>query len=134
MPSQYQLWQRTASALSEICGINDIVETGSNANGWYCKFANGIQICFGILTEIPLSSSGMYAGELWRFETGIIYPASFIEILCVVSDIGDTSSGYCFGSTRYFSSQQFNPLVFCNSDSTNNSISSGSFIAFGRWK
>lgn len=44
MPSQYHLQQRTASALSEICGINDIVETGSNANGWYCKFANGLQV------------------------------------------------------------------------------------------
>lgn len=44
MPSQYHLQQRTASALSEICGINDIVETGSNANGWYCKFANGFQL------------------------------------------------------------------------------------------
>ena len=44
MPSQYLLQQRGESSITDICGINDIIETGSNANGWYCKFANGLQV------------------------------------------------------------------------------------------
>ena len=133
MPSQYQLQQRTASALSEICGINDIVETGSNANGTYIKFSNGTQLCFGSLVDIPISNRGIYTNELYRYSVGIIYPTSFIEVFCVVSDIGDTYSGECFGSTSGFNTQQFNPQVFAY-ESDISRISTGSFIAFGRWK
>lgn len=44
MANQYLLQQRSESSITDICGINDIIETGLNANGWYCKFANGLQV------------------------------------------------------------------------------------------
>ena len=49
MPSQYLLQQRGESSITDICGINDIVETGENANGWYCKFANGLTLIIGVI-------------------------------------------------------------------------------------
>lgn len=71
MPSQYHLQQRTASALSEICGINDIVETGSNANGWYCKFANGLTIIIGA-TSIAFPAGGDIVERNLTLPTGAI--------------------------------------------------------------
>lgn len=43
-------------------GANDVVERGSNANGEYVKYANGIIECFGTATaDIYSSTSLIYA-------------------------------------------------------------------------
>lgn len=57
MPNQYLLQQCGESSITDICGINDIVETGENANGWYCKFANGLTLIMGVIS-IAFSASG----------------------------------------------------------------------------
>lgn len=72
MPSQYLLQQRGESSITDICGINDIVETGENANGWYCKFANGLTLIIGVISiAFPAG-----AGYLSR---NITLPTSTIE-------------------------------------------------------
>lgn len=56
--------------------LGDIVESGSNANGDYVRFSNGLQICTALLTtpiEVTQSRNGMFssAGFPWMF------PAAF---------------------------------------------------------
>ena len=71
MPNQYLLQQRGESSITDICGINDIVETGSNANGWYCKFANGLTLIIGVI------SIAFSAGSI-PFSRDITLPTSAI--------------------------------------------------------
>ena len=74
---------RIVGALS----AGNIIESGSNANGEYVRFADGTQWCWAILTALPVSATR--ARIIWS------YPASFGEASSpVICGIVDMASAY----------------------------------------
>ena len=67
MDNYYKLLQRDASTLTEICGINDIVDSGENANGYYCRFANGYQLMFVIQSYEKLPDSASNNSQFYQY-------------------------------------------------------------------
>lgn len=57
-----------------------VLETGSNANGWYVRFADGTQIC-GLSTVLTTTTSASGALFMDEFADGSLwtYPAQFIS-------------------------------------------------------
>ncbi|WP_294191858.1 hypothetical protein [uncultured Cloacibacillus sp.] len=117
---------RIVGALS----AGNIIESGSNANGEYVRWADGTQICTGAVT-ITLESTENY-------KTGVAtYPASFYAVPTVVSgtyqgsgsgltsDVGASSVSTCTITVSPARGTTFGtvtePKVF-------------TYIAIGRWK
>lgn len=70
-----------------------IIESGSNANGVYVRYANGTQICYRILSVttpfLENANVGTYGWSYWYGASTWNYPASFLE----TPSIGVTPSG-----------------------------------------
>ncbi len=119
----------TVAKLKELLGINSggIVESGTNANGSYTKFADGTLICRKRITGI-LVPANIGAEITWTF------PKSFLD-----GDSVDVSPAIVFES-----SISFNTNVKANTSNTSRINLRHSFtepltlavglIAVGRWK
>jgi hypothetical protein len=119
-------------------GQSAIMESGSNANGQYIRFADGTQICWRSVTGIGPSSTGQ--GSLFR--TGTQNPPSFPVAFSAVPKIsGDASHptatnipGIFYSPRSYDTTTTTWPRFFIF---TANSRSQTDFevqlIAVGRW-
>lgn len=107
-----------------------ICETGSNDNGNYIKFANGIMICYATKTTSTVESSGAYSYGTWT------YPVSFAEKPVVfatannwtgygtMTKVLSTASGSLFMSTSIDLSTA---KAISRTDNVN-------LLAIGKWK
>lgn len=104
-----------------------VIETGSNANGQYTRFASGLQICRS--GDIPAEITTA-VGALWRSTATIwAYPAAFSEKPFV------TGGGVNNASFMWITAGQANTLscraaAFCYASVTNRDYS---IMAVGRW-
>ena len=116
--------------------INGIIESGSNANGEYIKYADGTMICTGV----------KYGNTTWEDWWGFCkrspegdnmlfasFPQAFVNGNARVSIT--TSHGNAVFSASYNSVQTDGFYFICYKPSSNTSTNYGiQYIAIGRWK
>lgn len=114
--------------------IANIIESGSNANGEYIKFANGTMICkntqriVGITTSASSSSVVPKSDE----QTGFTFPIEFIDRPIVLMNACRTSAwiGYSWIATT---STTQNYCIYTPAPVSDFYIDI-QYVAFGRWK
>lgn len=75
-----------------------VIERGSNANGEYVRFADGTQICWQRLTNVPVTTA---VGGLFRSDAiSWTFPASFV--------LGNTNGATIFGRVGSINGISFN--------------------------
>lgn len=87
----------TTNKINLVGAINSIVESGSNANGNWVKFADGTMIC-----TKKINFTGIVINQVWGsvYETASKvnfgdYAQEFIEIPSVSIDLADGSTCFC---------------------------------------
>jgi hypothetical protein len=109
-----------------------IIETGSNANGEFIKFADGTMFCFGIVTAALVTSSSI--GSIYfNSVAALTHPAEFTSISSVEMSNTTTQAGMVFGATAR--SVSFTNYTLRAYGVTNtSSCSTWFYSAIGRWK
>lgn len=106
---------------AELAGSR-IVEMGSNSNGEYVRWENGLQVCFDVL------STSASQDTLWTL------PAAFIDsewVFC--SGLGASFSSEARAIT--FQGRTTNSVTLRALTASGGRVSAGAFIiAIGRWK
>ncbi len=112
---------------------NGIIESGSNDNGSYIKFASGDMICRNKVS-VTLSSTGTQANGVYYNSNNFTYPKVFIEQPIVVPMLSQ-NTGIFFTSLG-----NNNPTkttvqirILSIADFTNTTFTIG-YIAIGKWK
>lgn len=129
----------TTDKTNIVNAINGVVESGSNANGSYVKYADGTMICYGTWVIGTVSASAQ-AGNVYKvlIEQRHNFPVSFVEkptitfsayenvedwgMLLVVCPKKNSVTSQNFGSLNVISATQA---------SINLAID---YIAIGKWK
>lgn len=129
----------TTDKTNIVNAINGVVESGSNANGSYVKYADGTMICYGTWVIGTVSASAQ-AGNVYKvlIEQRYNFPVSFVEkptitfsayenvedwgMLLVVCPKKNSVTSQNFGSLNVISATQA---------SINLAID---YIAIGKWK
>lgn len=104
-----------------------IIETGTNANGTYTKFADGTLIVKGFIANFSASANGV---------TGITctFPAAFVDANYSISPFASpATSGDVYGFTYSNNKAPASILLFYRNGATAQIISIGSYMAVGRW-
>lgn len=121
-------------AYADLVGIvtsGSIFESGSNANGAYIRFADGTQICFGLVTRACAVTS--LAGTVYYgYSASIGFPASFISspaFFCQSYSSGVITWDGAGGST----SAVGQPLMMSPSSLASRNYSCN-YLAIGKWK
>lgn len=119
-------------AVSENEGVptGAIIESGSNANGTYVKFADGTMICTGLTTFNSVSSVEFLS--LFYVTLNKDFPATFTNIPIVTCEPGFRESyifwsAVCAPSTTGFAMYTLSQKAFSSIDVN------VSFLAIGRW-
>lgn len=108
-----------------------IVETGSNANGNYIKYANGTMICYNNISQtVNITSS--YEGEYYVGTGTINYPVSFVAVPTVTVTLAQNSALLRFNFTSLYADRFNGYISKLQSKSNVNVIIQ--YIAIGRWK
>lgn len=114
--------------VSQAAGVptGAIIERGSNANGGYVRYADGTQICIGLLPGFDLVAQGAI------FRSGIVgwtFPAAFaLPPTCYA---GDSSSSVIWGSASAAdSTASASVCLFYHAATTGRSAR---IVAIGRW-
>lgn len=125
----------TTVNLTKINHNQRIVESGSNANGNWTKFADGTMICrVSRFTGLPANSATGPNGSMFRSSPfNVPFPQTFTELPSVTSNV-DSDSGFSWTALgdAATSTSKANLTVFSPINS-NNSVKV-SLIAIGRWK
>lgn len=105
-----------------------IVETGSNANGTYTRFADGTQICEG-----PIADTAVGANSTTAFPTAV-FPASFRDALYFTLAFSvPTVTGDVYGFT-YLNTKTAGQVGFVyRNGATAQTIANIRWVAIGRW-
>jgi len=109
-------------------GGDPVVESGSNADGQWTRFAEGTQVCIGVLPNISMVSNtgGAASGS---------FPIAFISVPAKSTAGTPTASGDFYGAIYY---DNGNSLVTINpvfrNGVTAQTVAEIRFIAIGRWK
>lgn len=125
----------TTNKSNLVGAINSIIESGSNANGNWIKYADGTMICTKniTLTNVVINTAwGNVYETASRLDFGD-YAQEFIEIPSVSIDLADGSTCFCesfSGRTKKSigSTWLWKPAVEANGTMTFD------VIAIGRWK
>lgn len=116
-----------------ITEINNIVESGSNANGNYIKYADGTMICYG-RASMSFALSIAY-GSVFRADIQeITLPESFIDTnyRVQIQALAPVHVCYAVDTDKTINSFKFYPVAFVSQ--TVVGIRSMDFVAFGKWK
>ena len=108
-----------------------IIESGSNANGNYVRFADGMQWCWGSKT-ITLTSNVVNNIHKMTYD-GVVFPAAFTDSpACSVSVDWETQS-YAWANCHRRHPGSFNLSVYSIYAFTEKNIGI-SYLAIGKWK
>ena len=126
-----------ASGMPLTSGGAPIVESGSNSNGNWVRYADGTQICNGIVEKTNLNI-GIATGNWYRCSGGAVkwtYPQEFISTPIVNANIIEVSGNdITMGpfSNNLLTKTEANPLIL---KSVSGSVDlMVMFTAIGRWK
>lgn len=115
------------TVVSDMSGMAAIIETGSNANGKYTKFAGGLMICECVPRTIAVAANAQTIGSF-------SLPASFVDANYIVSIMGAPSANndqYGFVAITPVNGSSFN-FVHRNGVTAQNIVGARA-IAIGRW-
>jgi len=109
-------------------GLNDIVESGNNANGYYIKYYDGTMICYGFVSFSANSNT-----ETWTF------PKTFIDTNIFVSGTpmyvaGKSNSANIIVTTSTISTTSVVLINWFAGETTPNYARDIRVFAIGRWK
>ncbi|MDR7285687.1 hypothetical protein J2X84_004537 [Pseudomonas corrugata] len=107
-----------------------IIESGSNANGWFVKFADGTMICRGVVSASPNINNP--SGNLYYYVGSLSFSATFVGIAPQVFPFFN-ASGYLTWATVKGTSglSAFEYYLMANAATGVSGILG--FVAFGRW-
>lgn len=117
--------------VSQVSGVptGAVIETGSNSNGRYTKYADGTMIAFATPTN-GFSASGSYLTGLSYYTRTITLPVTFVGSYAVtVSGADDSSSGWASWATL---TQSTGNVYYYSRNSAPSTIATH-YIALGRW-
>jgi hypothetical protein len=110
--------------------IGEIIESGSNENGTWIKYADGTMICRHTITTTTQNTANHYSSINW------VYPSTFSEIPTIIGTPNNWNLYACFIKVKPAITNGSIMLHFIN-------VSTGSFvdttgsvdvIAIGKWK
>lgn len=107
-----------------------VMESGSNSNGWFIKFADGTMICRGVVNASPAISN--QSGNLYYYVGSLAFAASFVGIAPQVFPFFN-ADGYLTWVTVKGTPglSAFNYYVMANTPTGVTGILG--FMAIGRW-
>jgi hypothetical protein len=110
--------------------ISNIVESGSNANGYWIKFANGIMVCWNTFTHSALgsvnnSNIGTYGWSFYYGQDLLTFPIAFASTPTIV---GTSANGIAIVQSPSASSFYFVTYSHVTGAASSN------WIAIGQWK
>jgi hypothetical protein len=109
-----------------------VIETGSNSNGRYIKYADGTMTCYGNYTNVTTSDS--FGGSYYRASKFFTFPAAFSSSATpvIVPTANYVSGGVGWvHSTSAMGVSGVNVWYMCYQQGA---IGSVNYIAIGRWK
>ena len=123
-------------SVSDKIKLDTIIESGSNANGYYIKYSDGTMICYG---EIDQTTSITFTswGNLYQYELqGVSFPANFTEIPNITaSSLNKTNAySYCGIFGNYGTSTSNTGLFKLVRPIATTSPICIRWLAIGRWK
>ena len=123
---------KTVTPVMPFVGTAPIVESGSNANGSWIKWADGTMICDIRIshTAVPISAA---TGPLFYHASGFTYtyPAAFISLpTATINIIG--SGGLSWATLANVMLSQASFFIMAPTNRTETSI--GHLVVIGRWK
>lgn len=110
----------------------DVIEKGSNANGNYIKYANGLMICYNNV-NLTVDITNSYEGEYYANTGDITFPVSFVTVVpsLTVTLIQNTSL-LKYNNTALFTNK-FSGYISKLQSKSNVSVTL-QYIAIGNWK
>lgn len=90
------MYREKGKSLNEILDTGVIVESGSNAQGEYIKFANGLMICTRIVTTTISCTSTWGALYYGRDDKGYSFAKEFINVPHVQLTLLTTTGTSCW--------------------------------------
>jgi hypothetical protein len=117
--------------VSQTAGVptGALIESGSNANGLYERYASGLQICWNAAKSHALACN-ITAGNIFRSDTTTwTYPATFSSIPSISGDMDQTTIWITSGSAST-TTTTFRSLSYSTNSST---TLTAHLLAVGRW-
>lgn len=108
----------------------EVVESGSNANGEYVRFADGTQICRRADPDLTTISTA--TGAVYSTTSSWTYPAAFIEGPTVLGNSSRSTGGASWGGSVGTPGPTSVVLYAIASAQNTNARIQG--LAIGRWK
>lgn len=119
------------SELYPLVGLGGVVDSGSNSNGSYVKYADGTMECWGISPNAQTANTA--GGSVFHsIAVGFTFAVAFVNIPSIVISAITSGGYYCWAATdgqaqTYgFAARVISPA--------NGAASYLSYIARGRWK
>lgn len=114
-----------------------IIETGSNANGTYVKYADGTMVCHGVVAKpggTPVTAQAGVAGLYWGGDVTWTYPALFSAIPTVSVGVSraSTDTNAAWGAARGISGSSASLRYWSNNSSDTLGLNFMP-VAVGRW-
>ena len=112
-----------------------VMESGSNANGSYIKYADGTMICFSDKHLALESTSGEKISAGAMFFGNITYPVQFFDVPIVIVNTEANSNSHGFTGGAFTKSKSGARIVYYSIVSIlNEQWSICCYITVGRWK
>ena len=127
-----QLFQRYS--LNTLSTISDIIAYGSNSNGSYIKYANGVLICYGNYDTGNLTGWDTWGGLYVKSISFGDFPHQFIAPPVILKTIQRGYSGWIFNDSDSSSSTSWGPVAIMRPTSGEDTYYKISLLAIGRWK
>ena len=106
-----------------------IVETGSNASGYYTKLLDGTLICQGIIADFSVA-----ANAIATVGSTATFPATFLNSLYFITFSGTaTASNDVYGFTGVNTRTTTSSSGIYRNGATAQNIGNGRYLAVGRW-
>lgn len=139
--SSYTTW-KSGKTLLATEALNLAIEKGSNANGTYLKFDNGVMICYGnhVGSKFNCTSSGG-SGKYYYVDTNNsaenayywTFPQEFVSTDDLVTSVSVASSAYSMASIGY--KRTTGAAFYCVLPYSVTDVTfTWNCIAIGRWK
>lgn len=130
-PSAFAKLNANDGELYALMGVGGIVDSGSNSNGSYVKYADGTMECWGISPNAQTANTA--GGSVFHsIAVGFTFAVAFVNIPSIVISAITSGGYYCWAATdgqaqTYgFAARVISPA--------NGAASYLSYIARGRWK
>lgn len=116
--------------------INGIVESGSNANGNWVKYADGTMIQSGVFTFEGVTATALPTGGYRTLGRTISFPLSFIDTpksLVAISGSDTNDNGFT-ANNQQLTASSFAGFWWTINVNNNVLVHTLNWLAIGRWK